>query len=559
MFYIRFLRKYVFVFGLILSLILSSCVTSPKLNQPKTSKSHLEQKTYNVQKVSPIDKSQIWKKLTDFKKALNKGRLTKSDWKTHDQLLNAYIQLKSQQNNKVTVPAHGQATVPIETYCLNSGKAAPSPREIYHWQKSNPGIRYFRELFELRRKNKIKQQELQELLWNLQNETRWDNYPNRLKAILQSIDPQASFKLPSKLKDQATSLVKDSLLGLPGASEAINTYNLIEGHYYDFETFKNSVENLTSKHELSDYQNLTRIPGSSLYSQSQSNGFDNQIVTFYNPSDKPQEIDLNEFYLAPERPDVQRIGINRPIDDPTLLTDLEKVLYEDMARLGIGFVPLVNDVADVYELLTGKDFISGKSLSLADRMLSGLGVIAGSGAAYRYAKRAIHSPTQYVDEFSKGLSKASRRTASLTSEKLDSARQVVKQSDSALSNANNLKPEFGNKYVSRLPDLKGSQREAFDGHIFKGEYEPGEILFQAQRAGQKGAGNWFGPLRPKDSDHAESLFNIRRWGNNAEQIKAYVVKERVSGYAGKVAGGEGHQFLIPSDVPLDKVLMEVNF
>lgn len=47
------------------------------------------------------------------------------------------------------------------------------------------------------------------------------------------------------------------------------------------------------------------------------------------------------------------------------------------------------------------------------------------------------------------------------------------------------------------------------------------------------------------------------WGNDAGQIKIYKVKEEVSGYVGKVSGGEGHQFLIPREIPLEDVIEEI--
>jgi hypothetical protein len=118
-------------------------------------------------------------------------------------------------------------------------------------------------------------------------------------------------------------------------------------------------------------------------------------------------------------------------------------------------------------------------------------------------------------------------------------------------------PVLGEKYVVPLPDLTGSQATAFEGAIFKGIYEPGEILYQAQRSGQLNPGNWFGPIKPLNADHADDLFNIRIWGNDAQQIKTFIVKERISGYAGKVAGGEGHQFYIPFGVDLRDILIEV--
>ena len=41
------------------------------------------------------------------------------------------------------------------------------------------------------------------------------------------------------------------------------------------------------------------------------------------------------------------------------------------------------------------------------------------------------------------------------------------------------------------------------------------------------------------------------------KIKAYIIKERVSGYAGKVQDGAGYQFYIPEGVSLSDVLEEV--
>ncbi|MBF0207644.1 MAG: hypothetical protein HQK53_12215, partial [Oligoflexia bacterium] len=58
-------------------------------------------------------------------------------------------------------------------------------------------------------------------------------------------------------------------------------------------------------------------------------------------------------------------------------------------------------------------------------------------------------------------------------------------------------------------------------------------------------------------EHAEELLYINKYGNDAGQIKAYIIKERVSGYAGKVADGAGYQFYIPEGTPLSEILEEV--
>lgn len=134
-----------------------------------------------------------------------------------------------------------------------------------------------------------------------------------------------------------------------------------------------------------------------------------QTVTLYNPTNQPQKLDLSEYYLAPERKDVQRIGINPATKDPTLLTDLEKLIYEAMARLGIGFAPILGDVADLYEMIYGRDFLTGKALSFDERLASSVGVVLGSGSAYRQAKRWIHAPNEYLPKFESELVKTARK------------------------------------------------------------------------------------------------------------------------------------------------------
>jgi hypothetical protein len=79
-----------------------------------------------------------------------------------------------------------------------------------------------------------------------------------------------------------------------------------------------------------------------------------------------------------------------------------------------GWSPGLNDVADIYELALGKDFVSGKSLTATDRLLSGIGLIAGSGAGYRYLERAVLAPEKYISEFERGYSKVAGKEMSLS-------------------------------------------------------------------------------------------------------------------------------------------------
>ena len=226
-------------------------------------------------------------------------------------------------------------------------------------------------------------------------------------------------------------------------------------------------------------------------------------------------------------------------------TQLEKwIIAADVAT---ALTPYVSEGRDLIEMALGWDLFTQEDLEGADYGLAAAGLLVPGGIEKigklikKYGPEAVEAlgPLGVLVD---STSRAGWRDGHL---------------NSLLTSARNVTPELGDKYVTDLPDLQGSLKEAFDGHIFKGTYEPGEILFQAQRTGQTSHGNWFGPIKPLDSDHAEAMFNIRKWGNDAGQVKAFIVKERVSGYAGKVAGGEGHQFYIPRGVKIEDVVKEV--
>lgn len=397
---------------LVATIFMNGCATASKnATSEKKSKTQLLENIRNDIPTKTISSTEIIRlKLDQFKKALNKKNFTEQDWKLHDELLEYYAELKNRKAAKVNIPAKTRIAIPLETYCLNPDRAVPNAKEVYSWQKSNPGIKYFSELLDLRRNGKIEQEELQGLIWNLKNETRWEEYPNRQKSILQKIDPNASINLPSSLKDKGIDFVMDQVSSVPGLGEVFDTYELVKGKYYELSDIKKSIEGLTSKYDLEEYDNLIEIPGTGIYSQSESQGYNSQEITFYNPTDRDQELDLTQYYLEPERDDVQRIGINPKIpEDPYLLSDLEKLLYESMLRIGVGFTPGINDVADLYELFTGKDFLTGNNLSTFERSLSGVGVIAGSGQGYRYANRVLNAPSKYLPEFEKGIEKVGGR------------------------------------------------------------------------------------------------------------------------------------------------------
>ena len=400
----------------------------PTTSSKPVSKKEIESKTPRKSSTQIVNEQAALQKIEKFKKILQtKGRtLSAADWRLHDELLETYVRLKQESINGtlIRIPPRTRLKVNLPSFCLNSDRAAPIEGERYRWVKRSPGIPYFSEILKLSASKDINLSNAQTLLWNLQNKTEWENYPEHLKAILRKIDPNAAIKLPSKLKTKAQDAALDYIKSqIPLSQEVENKLAFLEGQYYQYEDYANNVRSLRSTQELEDSDDLVSIPDSPVAAEIRSQGFSSQEVTFYNPTDSAQEFNLTDYYLQPVRKDVQRIGLTGPGSSSSeLLSRLEEVLYQNMARLGVGFTPIVGDVADLYELLIGKDFLTGENLDWSGRMLSGIGLLAGSGAGYRYAMRAAHAPGEFLPQFEKGFERIAKKEIHLADQsKLSSA------------------------------------------------------------------------------------------------------------------------------------------
>ena len=72
-----------------------------------------------------------------------------------------------------------------------------------------------------------------------------------------------------------------------------------------------------------------------------------------------------------------------------------------MAKYGYGFVPVFNDLVDLIEVTSGKNFFNNEVLSTQDRFLSALALIAGNAPAIRQAAKVMHGPGSYADDIYK--------------------------------------------------------------------------------------------------------------------------------------------------------------
>ncbi|MGE3683326.1 MAG: pre-toxin TG domain-containing protein [Bdellovibrionales bacterium] len=413
---------------------LLSCAVAPTSLSKSVSRSEFESGTPTHIVVRKVDEQETLRKIDKFESILRlRGKsLTASDWKLHDDLLAVYAQLKSGPLHGTTmrVPPRSRLKIDLQSYCLDSSKAVPAEKERYSWIKRDPDIPYFREILKFGSENQIKQTDAQTLLWNLQNKTEWENYPEDLKAILKKIDTNAPVKLPSRLKSQAKDAVIDYLKNqVPYGQEVEDKFSFLEGQYYQYQDFARRLHELRSNEPIEVSDDLVPVPSSPLATEIHSDGYLRQEITFYNPTNSPQQIDLSDYYLQPKRSDVQRIGLagDPSYKNETLSSRLEKVLYHAMARLGVGFTPLLGDVADIYELLAGKDFLSGEGLTWGERLLSGVGVIAGSGAGYRYAMRATYVPEELIPQFEKGFQQIAKKEIGLSGRELSETKALIAQ------------------------------------------------------------------------------------------------------------------------------------
>ncbi len=123
--------------------------------------------------------------------------------------------------------------------------------------------------------------------------------------------------------------------------------------------------------------------------------------------------------------------------------------------------------------------------------------------------------------------------------------------------------EIGGRMFVResLPELKGTYAEAFDGPVRIRTFRAGERLYRSPNMVEGGLlepnqlpGSWWGTRRTVTKAGTESQYNVEKWGNPLEEMRAYEFSQDVTVYYGRVAGGKGYQVLFPRDIDPASVL-----
>lgn len=176
---------------------------------------------------------------------------------------------------------------------------------------------------------------IQELIWNLANRTYYEDYPEKLKRILNKIDPNSFLKIPSRTRSE---IIEEGISAVEEATgtDIRGTVQIIKGKYYSFQEFKTVLEGLKSSYKLPEKQFYSRIPDTPIFSISQSQGYRYQALHFYNPNDETQILDLSRYFLKPFRDDVQRISITASFADVDYFKkSLEQFFNNILSQFGL--------------------------------------------------------------------------------------------------------------------------------------------------------------------------------------------------------------------------------
>jgi len=136
--------------------------------------------------------------------------------------------------------------------------------------------------------------------------------------------------------------------------------------------------------------------------------------------------------------------------------------------------------------------------------------------------------------------------------------RVAPDADPPMRRSNLNVPESPPYRRDALPELTGTEREAFSGGEYTvRELQAGSRFYRAEGAASEHPGRWLGQEPALTKGGAENLYNVKKWDNPLEVMREYRLRHDLTLYEGGVEGGTGRQSLVPPDIPrehLDELL-----
>jgi hypothetical protein len=250
-------------------------------------------------------------------------------------VLIAFYNITRTDQYGIQLPPRSKTTLKFNSFCASNKKAIPTENEIFRWAQGLPDIQLIKQIISIINSGQLDAPTAQTLIWNLENRTHYEDYPENLKYLLNKAHPNAKFILPSRLKTQ---IIDESL-----PREIKDARSLVDGQYHEFAAYKERIESLKSKKKLPTDYFASHIPKTPILAQTTSHDFESQTITFINPENTIQLIAVSDYSLKPVRPDVQPIILASTMPH---LDEIKKILEESSLKL-LGYMasqyPALND------------------------------------------------------------------------------------------------------------------------------------------------------------------------------------------------------------------------
>ncbi|MDR2427246.1 MAG: hypothetical protein LBD46_08750 [Endomicrobium sp.] len=246
-----------------------------------------------------------------------------------------------------TVPAESKTTLNFNSYCLNHGRGAPAGKEQFVLRKKSPDIPLYKEIMTYTNSGKeIEAVNKQHLLWNLQNNVKFEDLPTHQQAFLLKMDTMSYMKvnnlIKSEVKSQLTKFAKTQVSLYNQVKDAVA---LVKGNAHTYEEYVKNIENIAVKAKLIDNTAPIKADGYDVFTQTLSSDYSSTKIIFININQYPIAIDCTAF-LDPFHPIL-------PIefDFPKFFEEHEKYEDEILSELDKLFFTLYN----IGVLVSGKD------------------------------------------------------------------------------------------------------------------------------------------------------------------------------------------------------------
>ncbi|PKN02208.1 MAG: hypothetical protein CVU77_01945 [Elusimicrobia bacterium HGW-Elusimicrobia-1] len=202
------------------------------------------------------------------------------------------------KNGTLYLAGKSRVTLILESYCLDVDKPAPDRDEIYYFVAGPPGkIPLYKEIlsFVADHPEARNQSFIQNLLWNLRNNVKFEDLSQAERDFLLRIEQLAYLKINSRLKESLWKrLVRFAQSIFPSGGETLAS--LTKGLPLSYADYAGHIRNLSlPSGERPPAAAVTAVPmpigNTGLYGIAYTRGYSRMKVVIYNPSN-PKELIL---------------------------------------------------------------------------------------------------------------------------------------------------------------------------------------------------------------------------------------------------------------------------